>query len=482
MVATNTTLDGRVVTARTTYLTLRERRHILVIGDLVATSLAALLSLVVWSEVAPTGSFDWLQGKLGWIPVLVGAWMASALLLGSYLQPYLHRTARSWAILIGTGGLVIAAYSLMYFFAPRSMLPRLVVLVFVAFGVGVVGAWRRLWDWAGGRESLRRPVIIVGASPLGEILADILAPRNSGYRVIGFVDDDATKQGQLSTPDGHIRDVFGASPAMLDLVDRFGPAEIVLAFRGQAKPSLIKAVLACHERGLIVSNASDLYEAATGRLPIWHVGDNWGAVLPLAHPGGRAMYLAVKRTVDVVGVVLGLALFALALPVAAVAIKLDSRGPVFYRQRRTGRGGRSFSIWKLRTMRADAEFANGPVWATLQDPRTTRVGRWLRRSHIDEVPQLWNVLKGEMSLVGPRPERPEIDEQLERVIPFYRLRFAVKPGIAGWGAVNGSYVDAEMKAVERLEYDLYYIKHQSLWLDLQIIASAAHRALLLRGR
>jgi lipopolysaccharide/colanic/teichoic acid biosynthesis glycosyltransferase len=133
-------------------------------------------------------------------------------------------------------------------------------------------------------------------------------------------------------------------------------------------------------------------------------------------------------------------------------------------------------------MNVDAELDNGPVWASPSDPRMTRVGRWLRRAHLDELPQLWNVLKGEMSLVGPRPERPEIDLRLEQIIPFYRLRLAVKPGIAGWGAVNGSYVDGDVKAVERLEYDLYYIKHQSLWLDLQIITSAAHRALTVRGR
>jgi lipopolysaccharide/colanic/teichoic acid biosynthesis glycosyltransferase len=232
---------------------------------------------------------------------------------------------------------------------------------------------------------------------------------------------------------------------------------------------------------VVITTAADLFEATTGRVPIQHIGENWGAVLPLAHPGGRALNLAAKRMIDVLGALAGLFYLGVMLPLLALLIRLDSRGPVMYGQVRTGRGGRRFTIWKLRTMTTDAE-ANGPVWCAPADPRMTRVGRLLRRTHIDELPQLWNVLRGEMSLVGPRPERPEIDARLESVIPFYRLRLAVKPGIAGWGAVNGSYVDADEKAVERLEYDLYYIKHQSLWLDLQIILSAAHRALTIRGR
>jgi lipopolysaccharide/colanic/teichoic acid biosynthesis glycosyltransferase len=259
-------------------------------------------------------------------------------------------------------------------------------------------------------------------------------------------------------------------------------AELVLAFRSQAKDELVQAVFACHERGVVVTDACDLYEAVTGRLPMWHVGDNWGAVLPLAHPGGRALFLAAKRLVDLVGAVCGISLLALMLPFIALAIELDQRGPIFYAQQRTGHRGAYFTIWKLRTMRIDAEGPGGAVWASIGDPRTTRVGRWLRRTHLDELPQLWNVMKGEMSLVGPRPERPEIDARLEQAMPFYRLRHAVKPGIAGWGAVNGSYVDNHAKALDRLEYDLYYIKHQSVGLDLQIIASAARRAVLLRGR
>jgi exopolysaccharide biosynthesis polyprenyl glycosylphosphotransferase len=427
-------------------------------------------------------SMRWFESKLPWVAVLSGSWMVASLLLGSYVQPYLHRVPRSWGLLVGTGALILGVYSVVFFFAPRAMLPRLVVVVYSLSAVALVGGWRRMWDWASGHESLARPIIIVGAGRLGRTLAELLTYRsNSGYRVAGFVDDDPELEGLVPGTERAPVRVLGSSTDLPELVDWVGAAEVVLAFSGQATNELVQAVLACNEKGIIVTNASDLYEMVTGRVPTWHVGANWKNVLPLAHPGGHALSLAVKRMVDVAGAAVGLVALAFAAPFVSLAIKLTSTGPVFYRQRRTGRGGRTFNVLKFRTMRVDAETA-GPVWASDNDPRTTRVGRVLRRTHLDELPQFINVLRGEMSLVGPRPERPEIDEQLERRIPFYRLRLAVKPGIAGWGAVNGSYVDADSKAVERLELDLYYIKHQSLWLDLQIIASAAHQALLFRGR
>jgi exopolysaccharide biosynthesis polyprenyl glycosylphosphotransferase len=482
LVTSSVLLRGqRKTLTKTASLNHVERWRILVAGDLVASALAALVGLFVWSFVGEH-PVAWVWSNIGWVGLLSGLWMVSSLLLGSYVQPYLHRVPRSWAILCGTGGLILGAYSLVYFFAPRAMLPRLVVLSFTASAVGLVGGWRRIWDWASGHESFARPIVIVGAGRLGRTLANLLAFRpNSGYRVAGFVDDDPDKTGLVPGSGLAPVRVLGTSEDLPALVEWVGAAEIVLAFSGQATPELVSAALACNERGVIVTNASDLYEAVTGRVPTWHVGANWGSVLPLAHPGGRALYLAAKRLVDTVGALFGLLALVCVLPFAALAIKLDSSGPVFYRQRRSGRGGRAFTVWKLRTMRVDAE-ASGPKWACTNDPRTTRVGRFLRRTHLDELPQFYNVLRGDMSIVGPRPERPEIDEQLQERIPFYRLRLAVKPGIAGWGAVNGSYVDADDKAVERLELDLYYIKHQSLWLDMQILASAAHQALLFRGR
>jgi lipopolysaccharide/colanic/teichoic acid biosynthesis glycosyltransferase len=166
----------------------------------------------------------------------------------------------------------------------------------------------------------------------------------------------------------------------------------------------------------------------------------------------------------------------------ALAIRLDSPGAVFYSQTRVGQGGRIFTVRKLRTMVTDAERDGQAVWAARNDPRVTRAGTILRRLHLDEVPQFWNVLRGEMSIVGPRPERPEFVAQLEKHIPFYRLRHAVKPGIAGWAITHADYVGSVEDARLRVEYDLYYIKHQSLWLDFWILFRTVWHVLAFKGR
>jgi lipopolysaccharide/colanic/teichoic acid biosynthesis glycosyltransferase len=162
-------------------------------------------------------------------------------------------------------------------------------------------------------------------------------------------------------------------------------------------------------------------------------------------------------------------------------VRLDSDGPVFYRQTRTGKGGAAFLLWKLRTMRVDAE-REGPQWAGASDPRVTRVGRWLRRTRLDELPQALNVLRGDMSVVGPRPERPEFVTRLAQTIPFYRARHAVRPGITGWAAVQQGYAGSDEEALIRLQYDLYYIKHQSVLLDAYILLRTVTTVLRLRGR
>jgi lipopolysaccharide/colanic/teichoic acid biosynthesis glycosyltransferase len=169
------------------------------------------------------------------------------------------------------------------------------------------------------------------------------------------------------------------------------------------------------------------------------------------------------------------------LPFMALAIKLDSRGPVFYRQQRLGRGGRVFMIVKLRSMRVNAEVGSGPQWATARDPRVTRVGRFLRKTRLDEVPQLFNVLTGQMSVVGPRPERPVFVEMLAREIPFYRSRLVVKPGLTGWAQVCYPYGSSTEDALRKLQYDLYYIRHQSLMRDLLIMVRTVGTMMTLRG-
>jgi exopolysaccharide biosynthesis polyprenyl glycosylphosphotransferase len=241
-------------------------------------------------------------------------------------------------------------------------------------------------------------------------------------------------------------------------------------------------LLVAQELGVALRPMPIVYEEITGRVPVDYIGDNWYVALPLGHASTGSVYPIVKRAFDLVSASLGAMLFCIALPFIALAIKLDSPGPLFYTQERVGQGGRIFRVRKLRTMVVNAEQNGQAVWATKNDPRVTRVGKILRKMHVDEFPQFWNILRGEMSAVGPRPERPEFVAQLEHRIPFYRLRHAVKPGMAGWALVNAGYVDSLEIAQLRVEYDLYYIKHQSLWLDLWILFRTVVQVVAFGGR
>jgi sugar transferase (PEP-CTERM system associated) len=225
---------------------------------------------------------------------------------------------------------------------------------------------------------------------------------------------------------------------------------------------LLQAKLA----GVRVEDAATIYERITGKILIDGIKPSW----LIFSDGFRASRLTriVKRAVDVTLAAVGLVLAAPLMLLTTAAVRLDSPGPVLYRQQRMGEGGRLFTLFKFRSMRADAETGT-PIWATDQDDRVTKVGRFIRTTRLDELPQLWNVLRGDMSFVGPRPERPFFVEQLAAVIPFYMERHVVKPGITGWAQVKYRYGSSIEDATEKLRYDLYYIKHLSIFFDLTIV-------------
>lgn len=247
------------------------------------------------------------------------------------------------------------------------------------------------------------------------------------------------------------------------------PAGVTLAvdLRAVLSESMAQYVSSATIAGTHVRPFVSVYEEHTGRIPMVHLAEGW----ELSQPVSRSSYAPVKRVLDVVIVALTLPLWMLVSAVVAAVVRLDGPGPIFYRQDRVGRDGRSFTLTKFRTMVADAE-ATGPMFTTEDDPRITRVGRFLRKSRLDEFPQLWSVLKGDMSLIGPRPERPMFVEEYSREIPFYGSRLLVRPGVTGWAQVNYGYADHTAEAVEKLTFDLFYIKHSSFWLDLQIMGKS----------
>jgi exopolysaccharide biosynthesis polyprenyl glycosylphosphotransferase len=231
--------------------------------------------------------------------------------------------------------------------------------------------------------------------------------------------------------------------------------------------------------GVRVVRPHEFYERVMRRASLDDVDESWFLFdRPLR---ARRTYAAIKRITDVVAGLLGSLLVCLIVPLIALLIRLDDGGPVFFRQERVGRGRKPFLIWKFRTMRVDAE-ADGPVWAALDDARVTRIGRLLRRTRLDELPQFFNVLRGDMALVGPRPERPQFVRVLERAVPFYQRRHLMRPGITGWATVRFGYGDTVTDKWRSHEYDLYYLKHRSPLLDLEILARTVVVMLMRKGQ
>jgi sugar transferase (PEP-CTERM system associated) len=279
-----------------------------------------------------------------------------------------------------------------------------------------------------------------------------------GYHVVGFVDDAAASNQAVP--------LIGGPTELTDLIRRHNVDRVIVSLSDRRGRMPIRELLQAKMSGVRVEDAATTYERLTGKILIDEIKPSW----LIFSDGFRASRTtrALKRVVDLLLAAVGLALASPLVLLTALAVRLESPGPVLYRQDRVGENGRVFTLYKFRSMRADAEQGT-PVWAKDNDDRVTRVGRFIRLTRLDELPQLWNVLRGDMSFVGPRPERPFFVEQLAAVIPFYMERHAVKPGVTGWAQVKYQYGSSVEDAMEKLRYDLYYIKHLSIVFDLTIV-------------
>lgn len=455
-----------------------ERRLFLVLIDLLLINAAVVLAFAVWSARGDIALGVLVTTQAHWFILLSVLWLAAEFLNGLYDLSIVIHVASTVRALAQTFMLVVLAYLVLFFFVPTE-LPRGIVVYHGVAAVGLIAVWRGVYVRLAPLAPFRRRALIVGAGRSGQtIAATIQSQFHPHYDLIGFIDDDpfkrATRRCNLA--------VLGGQPELLAMVRQHRVEEIILAITHGLSDDLFRAILAAKEIGVKVTPMPILFEQITGRVPVEYVGDSWYVALPLDNASTSGLSSVIKRAFDIVAASIGLLFFSVLLPCIALAIRWDSRGSIFYAQARVGQGGKVFTVRKLRTMVTEAEPAGQAVWASKNDPRVTRVGRFLRRTHIDELPQLWNILRGEMSMVGPRPERPEFVAQLEKQIPFYRLRHSVKPGMAGWAVIQAGYVDSIDDARLRVEYDLYYIKHQSLGLDLWILFRTIGQVLMFRGQ
>lgn len=312
-----------------------------------------------------------------------------------------------------------------------------------------------------GASAFRRRVLVLGAGNRANRLRELSVRAESGFVIVGYV---AMTDAKPVIAQAINR---GAIDNLTLHVENLGVTEVVLALEERRNALPLSDLLRIKTTGVHVNDFSSFLERETGRVDLDTVNPSW-LIFSDGFSSGRAISGAAKRVFDIVASSLLLALSAPVILLFAVLVTVDSKGPAFFRQRRVGLYGEGFDVIKLRSMRTDAE-ADGAQWAQKDDPRVTRLGRFLRKTRIDELPQTWSVLKGEMSFVGPRPERPEFVSELEQQLPYYAERHMVKPGITGWAQINYPYGASTEDSRHKLEYDLYYAKNYTPFLDLLIL-------------
>jgi sugar transferase (PEP-CTERM system associated) len=374
---------------------------------------------------------------------------------------------------VGAASILLAA---LYFAIPGLMIgDGIFVSALFVFVVGILG-WRLLFNSVTRSLHLEERILVVGTGESArKVTRQILDQKDFAYRVIGFIDEDARRIGERIVNPG----IIGTPSDIPRLIAEHQIDRIIVGLADRRGKFPIDELLKAKISGVRVEDATTTYERVTGKILIDDLRPSW----LIFSDGFRVSRLTrwMKRGIDLT---LSVALAIVAAPfmlLTAVAVALESGVPVLYCQERVGEGGRTFTLYKFRSMRIDAEKGGQPVWATDGDERVTPVGRFIRATRLDELPQLWNVLRGDMSFVGPRPERPFFVAELSRAIPFYQQRHAVKPGITGWAQVKYRYGSSIEDATEKLRYDLYYIKHLSIFFDLTIVFDTVKVVLFRKG-
>lgn len=464
-----------------------ERKLLLGFMDLLSLNIALFVTLAMRQGL--DFSFRGFWNRLSWFVILSGVWLVCAFMLECY---NLSRAA-SFPHSVGRISAVVFLTSLIYWLIPRvtPALPpsRLTIIAFPVLGLAGIVAWRIFYATVLVQPGFQQRALIVGAGWAGRTLAKAvdemnrgngMSYRNIGYEIVGFIDDDIAKQGILI--DG-IR-VLGTRCELVQLARQLYPNELIVGITHSETihSELFAAILECREMGISITTMATLYERLTGRVPIEHAGRALNVAMPLSQRATHRFYLMLKRMADVGFGSAGCIVLVALIPFVWLANLWTSPGPLFYSQERVGKGGRTFFVMKFRSMVVDAEKYTGAVWAAENDLRATLIGRFLRQTRLDEIPQFWNVLKGDMSLIGPRPERPYFVHQLTLQIPFYRVRHAVKPGLTGWAQVKYRYGASVEDSLIKLQYDLYYIKYQGVLLDLGILLQTIPIVLGFKGR
>ncbi len=453
-------VPGATVAARRRGILASERKLLLAAGDtlLVATSLILAFNLHSAAIQDQQLSVPW-KGVI----LVTAIWLAIALVVDAY-DLHAAVSVRGIFRVVATTVTLEAIALLAVFFVAPFQLTRPTILIWVPVAGLTVLAWRLLYRRVFARAIFAgRIMLVADAETVDRVWSEVDEQMAGLYRVVGTI---------------HPADVDAGTRLTATAVGREAD-QIVLGAEEDLSSELFQSLVECYDRGLVVRSVADVYEELTGRLLVERLRQSW--LLSLQQRGETSrVYAVFKRIVDIFAGLVGLVFLGVLMPFVFVAIKLGDRGPIFHTQTRVGHFGKEFAILKLRTMRVPPR--QELHWTAEDDARITKVGGVLRRLHLDELPQAWNIMRGEMSVVGPRPEQPQYVETLRESIPYYNTRLSVRPGLTGWAQVNYGYGSGVEGSTVKLSYDLYYIKRQSVALDLLIIARTVFAVATLKGR
>ena len=428
-----------------------------------------------WLTEVDAGVFLWYDGCFARILIVVFSVLFGLHFLDLYSDV---RSVSQMALMLEIGqaiGFAFLVQALIAYLQKDWMLPHWIMIWGSALALVSLSVWRTVYDRVFLRAFGAQRVLFLGLSPLVEEIGRYLEEhREAGYVNLGYL-DDGSEPGTLV----HSAKVLGPVGSLAEFAAGVRPDRIIVGMTERRARMPLQTLLDLRFSGVMIEDASFAYENASGRVSTKDLRPAQLIFSSELGPTRRGVLL--QSFYSPIFALLGILVTLPLALIAALAVLLTSRGGVLYRQIRVGKNGVPFTLYKFRSMYADAEEKTGAVWASRDDPRVTPVGRWLRRLRIDEIPQLWNVLRGEMSLVGPRPERPEFVKSLTEEIPFFRQRLCVRPGITGWAQVNHKYGDTVEDTIVKLEYDLYYIKHISLSLDAFIFFQTLKTILRTRG-
>ena len=457
----------------------REKKYILLIGDLIAAALALVVAIYFWAQP------DWLRFSAEFLQQRIPGWYYFLPFIWIILMVELYDNRKSIRRDETIRGLTVVAlislglYLLVYFTSEPNSLPRRGVASFIVAAYILTLLWRLFYIRTFSKAKFMRRVLIIGAGRAGTEIASIIKSMwPPPFFVVGLIDDDPEKIGSLV--EGF--PVLGSTNELIDIALSEGVSDLIFAITKDMRPKMIETIMKAEEIGIQVNTMPVVYEELLGRVPIRLLESEWLLRSFVDESHASSIYDLVKRLIDIVRSLFGMLGMLLILPFVVLAIIIDSGFPIFYIQDRVGENGKNFGIIKFRTMYQDAEKSGNPLMAVRNDNRITHVGRFLRKSHLDEVPQFINVFLGDISLVGPRAERLQLVEQYQDQIPFYRARLFVKPGLTGWAQVNFGYASTIEESITKLEYDLYYIKHRNLAMEFSILLRTIGTVVGLRGQ